>query len=183
RPLRPPDKVSDSANLTFSKPPLPPPRHKKDKRDGSQKREGGVSTADDVLPSHHRRHSHPVRSPPEAPPESLLPRSLQRRKLPQSSAYNVPLPPPSPHTLVSLVLPWKGNKEAFPHQPLLLSTIQPPPELCPPASPLPPSPLAKTPPFDVSSFLPPAPTTASESTPPAQPSSRSSLSGLARGVS
>lgn len=186
RPLRPPAKVSDN-DATSGKPPLPPARHKKERRDGSQKREASKG-AEDIVPSHHRRHSHPVRSPPEAPPDSLLPRSLQRRKLPQSSAYNVPLPPPSPHTLVSLVPPLKGTRETigpplYPNQPLLLSTIQPPPELCPPTSILPPSPLDKTPPFDVSSFLPsPSTTSASQQlTPP--PSSRTSLPGLIRGVS
>ena len=137
------------------------------------------------LSSHHRRHSHPVRSPPEPPPDPHLPRSLQRRRLPQSSAYNVPLPPASPPTLVSLV-PQRGGgiKEAkgplaysLPHQPLLLSTIQPPPELCPPA-PLPP-PLTRTPPFDLSSFLPPSPSPQLSS--PTSP--RPGLTGLLSGVS
>lgn len=169
-------------NQSFLKPPIPP-RNKKDKKDASLKRESSENREEKPRFSHHRRHSHPVRSPPEPPPASHLPRSLQRRRLPESSAYNVPLPPSSPHTLVSLVPYWDGTKEALgmkayanPHQPLLLSTIQPPPELCPP-TPLPPSPHDRVPPFDLSSFLPPP----TQVTPPLTPTS--TLPGLFTGVS
>lgn len=180
--VRPHNTKKLSNNIqTSEKPPLPPATRHKQNEKREEASDGGERPLS--LSSHHRRHSHPVRSPPEPSTDPHLPRSLQRRRLPQSSAYNVPLPPASPPTLVSLLPHWGsggGNLEAkgpfaysVPHQPLLLSTIQPPPELCPPTI-IPPSPLTRTPPFDLSSFLPPSPS--AHYSPP--PSPRPGLSGL-----
>ena len=197
RPTSLTDKVANNNSQSLAaKPPLPPAtKHKKEKREESGKREaldvsnggGAAANATKKLPltSHHRRHSHPVRSPPEPPNAPHLPRSLQRRRLPQSSAYNVPLPPSSQHTLVSLIPSWEGGMENMGyghnvHQPLLLSTIQPPPELCPPTT-LPPSPITRTPPFDLSTFLPPVAHTNKLLSPP--PSPRPAMPCLFSGVS
>ncbi|XP_037779871.1 serine/arginine repetitive matrix protein 1-like [Penaeus monodon] len=142
---------------------------KKDKKDESK-----FSTIETPIrqlqssPSQHRRHSHPfhlmTESGREKPQETQTQsHSLQRRhphSLPQSSAYNVPLPSsqdplalqrePGPHacsheqTLASSgsrhvadpLHQWDGTRlgSSYPHQ-MLLSTMQPPEELRAPSRP------------------------------------------------
>ena len=137
-----------------------PGKAKKDKKEHDKK----FSTIETPIrqlqssPSQHRRHSHPFHTVEQKPTEKIQSQSLQRRPhgshpLPQSSAYNVPLPPKKDKTG-----DWSGSHDgtgyfggyrdgrppgsiyqhrrgcshggSFPHQ-MMLSTIQPPADLCP----------------------------------------------------